>query len=107
MAATVPIQPGTAFDDELVTSKVTFWTRLRRHRLAIAGIVAILVIVLGAVFAKQLSPFDPNAIDNVNWQGQPLPPCFQDAAQCGGHPLGTDEVGRDLLSRLLFGARIS
>ncbi len=64
-------------------------------------------MVLAAVFAKQLAPFDPNAIDNVHWQGTPLPPCFQDAAQCGGHTLGTDDVGRDLLSRLLFGARIS
>jgi peptide/nickel transport system permease protein len=67
----------------------------------------LLLLVLVAVFAKQLSPFDPNAIDNVHWQGMPLPPCFQAASQCGGHVLGTDEVGRDLLSRLLFGARIS
>ena len=71
------------------------------------GLVVLALMVLAAVFAKQLAPFDPNFIDNVHWQGTPLPPCFQDAAQCGGHPLGTDEVGRDLLSRLLFGARIS
>jgi peptide/nickel transport system permease protein len=64
-------------------------------------------MILAAIFAKQLAPFDPNAIDNVHWQGTPLPPCFQDATLCGGHPLGTDEVGRDLLSRMLFGARIS
>jgi peptide/nickel transport system permease protein len=107
MAATLPLDPQTVAEDELYVSSVTFWTRLRRHRLAVAGLVVLALMVLSAVFAKQLAPFDPNAIDNVHWQGTPLPPCFQDAAQCGGHPLGTDEVGRDLLSRLLFGARIS
>jgi len=106
VAATLPVQPA-AVDDDLHVTKVTFWTRLRRHKLAIAGLVVLALMVGGAVFAGQLAPFDPNAIDNVHWQGTPLPPCFQDAAQCGGHPLGTDEVGRDLLSRLLFGARIS
>jgi peptide/nickel transport system permease protein len=94
-------------DEEVQLSNVTFWRRLRRHKLAVAGLFVLAVMVLAAVFAKQLAPFDPNAIDNVHWQGTPLPPCFQDAAQCGGHSLGTDEVGRDLFSRLLFGARIS
>jgi peptide/nickel transport system permease protein len=94
-------------DEDLVVSKVTFWTRLRRHRLAVAGFVVLALMVLAAIFAKLLSPFDPNFIDNVHWQGNPLPPCFEDATLCGGHVLGTDELGRDLLSRLLFGARIS
>jgi peptide/nickel transport system permease protein len=106
MAATLPV-PSAALDEDLQITKVTFWTRLRRHKLAIAGLVVLVLMVSGAVFAGQLAPYDPNAIDNVHWQGTPLPPCFQDASQCGGHPLGTDEVGRDLLSRLLFGARIS
>jgi peptide/nickel transport system permease protein len=106
VAATLPIQPAL-IDDDLQGTKVTFWTRLRRHKLAIAGLVVLVIMVSAAVFAKQLAPFDPNAIDNVHWQGTPLPPCFQDSAQCGAHQLGTDEVGRDLLSRLLFGARIS
>jgi peptide/nickel transport system permease protein len=106
MAATLPV-PSAALDEDLQITKVTFWTRLRRHKLAIAGLIVLVLMVSGAVFAGQLAPFDPNAIDNVHWQGTPLPPCFQDASQCGGHPLGTDEVGRDLLSRLLFGARIS
>jgi peptide/nickel transport system permease protein len=106
-APSVPLGPSVLAEDEVHVSKVTFWTRLRRHKLAIAGLVVLTLMVLAAALAKQLAPFDPNAIDNVHWQGTPLPPCFQDSAQCGGHPLGTDEVGRDLLSRLLFGARIS
>ncbi|MBV8531852.1 MAG: ABC transporter permease [Candidatus Eremiobacteraeota bacterium] len=107
MAATVPAQPAAFDDEDIHISKVTFWTRLRRHKLAIAGIVVLAIMVLSAVFAAQLAPFNPDAIDNVHWQGTPLPPCFQDGSQCGAHQLGTDEVGRDLLSRLLFGARIS
>ncbi len=108
MATTLPIEPQIAEEtQDVIYSKVTFWTRLRRHKLAITGMVVLILMVLAAVFARQLAPFDPNFIDNVHWQGNPLPPCFQDASQCGGHLLGTDEVGRDLLSRLLFGARIS
>lgn len=107
MAMTLPVSPDTFDDGDLVTSKVTVWTRFRRHRMAIAGGIVLTVLVLCAIFSGLLSPFDPNFIDNVHWQGNPLPPCFQDAAQCGGHILGSDEVGRDLLSRLLFGARIS
>ena len=106
---TTSISPQSSADaaGDVVYSKVTFWTRLRRHKLAVAGMVVLALMVFVAVFAKQLSPFDPNFIDNAHWQGNPLPPCFQDAAQCGGHVLGSDEVGRDLLSRLLFGARVS
>lgn len=106
MAAPSVPMPTVVPDDD-VFSKVTFWTRLRRHKLALAGLIVLALMVLAAALAGQLAPFDPNAIDNVHWQGQPLPPCFQGAADCGGHALGTDEVGRDLLSRLLFGARIS
>jgi peptide/nickel transport system permease protein len=110
-APTLPL-PRAVADDELEFSKVTFWTRLRRHKLAIAGLVVLLLMVLAAAFAGQLAPFDPNFIDNgttavPHWNGTPLPPCFEDKTQCWGHALGTDEVGRDLLSRLLFGARIS
>src|SRR5579863_3242343 len=109
-APSLPL-PRAIVEDELYT-KVTFWTRLRRHKLAIAGIAVLALMVLAAIFAKQLSPFDPNFIDNgttavPHWNGTPLPPCFQDKSQCWGHVLGTDEVGRDLVSRLLFGARIS
>ncbi len=106
MAAALPV-PSAAIDDDLEITRVTFWKRLSRHKLAVAGLVVLLLMVSAAIFAGQLAPLDPNAIDNVHWQGTPLPPCFQDASQCGGHLLGTDEVGRDMLSRLLFGARIS
>lgn len=101
----------TADADDVAYVKVTFWRRFRRHRLAVAGMVVLLVMVLSAVLAKQLGYAigfpDPNAIDEVYWQGNSLPPCFVNGVLCAHHLLGTDEVGRDLLSRLFFGARIS
>jgi peptide/nickel transport system permease protein len=108
MALSAPInQPISVDEDATVYSKNTVWKRFRKHKLAMAGAVVLLLMVLIAIFAHQLAPYDPNGIDEVHWQGNPLPPCFQDALHCGGHSLGTDENGRDLLSRLMFGARIS
>lgn len=101
MAASVPFNAPLIAEEEFEISKNTVWKRFRRHRLAIAGIVVLALMVLAAVFAGQLAPYDPNAIDNVHWQGTPLAPGV------AHHLLGTDEVGRDLLSRLMFGARIS
>ncbi len=110
MAAAVPMH-ASAEPDDVAYVNVTFWRRFRRHRLAVVALAALLVMVLSAVFAPALAHLggfaDPNAIDEVNWQGNPLPPCFQNVGLCAHHILGTDEVGRDLYARLLFGARIS
>jgi peptide/nickel transport system permease protein len=65
------------------------------------GAVVVTAIALIAIFAKFLPLQDPNAIDNVNWQGNPIAPGV------AGHILGSDENGRDLLSRLVYGAQIS
>jgi peptide/nickel transport system permease protein len=107
MAISAPINQAIVEDEAIVYSRNTVWSRFRKHKLAMAGAIVLFLMVFVAVFAPKLAPFDPNAIDNVHWQGNPLPPCFQDASQCGGHSLGSDENGRDLLSRLIFGARIS
>jgi len=94
LAAPVP-------DDEFRLERHGVWKRFRRHRLALVGAVVIILIALVAIFAKFLAPADPNYIDQVNWQGTPLAPGV------AHHILGTDENGRDLLSRLMFGAQIS
>lgn len=107
MAISAPINRPAVDEDAVVYSKNTVWRRFSKHKLAMAGAVVLLAMVIIAVFAWKFAPYDPNAIDNVHWQGNPLPPCFQDAAQCGGHLLGSDENGRDLLSRLMYGAQIS
>jgi len=73
------------------------WRRLRRNRAAIVGVVIVVVFVLLAVLAPALVPFSPIHGD-LNDRLQP--PSVT-------HWLGTDELGRDLLSRILFGARIS
>lgn len=88
-------------DDEFRLERHGVWKRFRKHRLALVGAVVIILIALVAIFAKFLAPADPNYIDQVNWQGTPLAPGV------AHHVLGTDENGRDLLSRLMFGAQIS
>lgn len=71
--------------------------RFVRHRLAMAGVVMLAVIVLAAVFAPLLTPYDPAEQDLFAITQPPSP----------AHPLGTDELGRDLLARLLYGGRVS
>jgi peptide/nickel transport system permease protein len=101
MAATLPITPAALEHAEDAPSRNTVWRRFRRHKIALIGGVVIILMMLVAVFANQLSPADPNFIDNAHWNGYPLAPGV------AGHVLGSDENGRDLLSRLMFGARVS
>lgn len=74
------------------------WHKLSRNKMAVVGLVIVVIMVLMAVFADQLAPYDPNAIDMTNAYAAP---------GSGGHIFGTDNYGRDLLSRIIFGARIS
>jgi peptide/nickel transport system permease protein len=93
-----PLTP--AYEEEFVHERHQTWRKFKRHRLALTGAFVLFLMVCGAIFAPWLSHFDPNAID-PHWSGEPLAP-----GQFG-HWLGTDEIGRDLYTRLLFGARIS
>jgi len=73
------------------------WRRLRRNKLAIAGMVLIGTLLIMATFAEQLAPYDPYQ----QWLTlRKAPPSPQ-------YPLGMDEVGRDMLSRIIFGSRVS
>lgn len=74
------------------------WLRLRRNALAMAGLVLVLALVLAAALAPWIAPHDPIAQDLGN---RLLPPGTP------GHWLGTDDFGRDILSRILHGARIT
>lgn len=78
---------------------------LLRDRLTLAAIVFLVVLVLSAIFAPLIAPFDPEE-QSLMLRNQP--PMTED--EQGGfipHVLGTDQLGRDLLSRLIYGARIS
>jgi peptide/nickel transport system permease protein len=72
------------------------WRRFRRHPMALAGALVLLVIILSVTFAF-LSPYDPLESDIKNrYQAPSLE-----------HPFGTDGLGRDLLTRCLYGGRVS
>jgi peptide/nickel transport system permease protein len=75
------------------------WDLFSRNRLACLGLAFLTILGLAALFAPLVAPFDPNAID-LQPEGVLQPPSW-------AHPFGTDELGRDGLSRALFGARIS
>lgn len=74
------------------------WLRLRRNPLAMAGLLITVILLLVALLAPWLAPHDPIAQDLSQRLLPPLSP---------GYPMGTDEFGRDILSRILFGSRIT
>jgi peptide/nickel transport system permease protein len=74
-----------------------FWRALSRNRLAVVGGAVVVVLVLLAVFAPVLAPWDPHRPDVRKILDPPS----------ARHWLGTDQLGRDVLSRMLYGARVS
>lgn len=79
------------------TSKNLFWQRFKRNRLAVIGGIMVLALFFAGALAPVVSPFNPNDIDRKHILE---PPGIS-------HPLGTDDLGRDVLSRMLYGSRIS
>lgn len=76
---------------------VTVLRRFIRHRLAVMGMVVIFLLVASALLAPWIAPYDPYE--------QNVGPQYSDPGP--GHLLGTDELGRDVFSRLLYAARLS
>ncbi|MBF0292133.1 MAG: ABC transporter permease [Nitrospinae bacterium] len=77
--------------------KRIFWERFSRNQLAIAGGVIVVSLFIAAIFAPHIAPYDPSFI---NTKASLLPPSLT-------HPFGTDDLGRDVFSRMIFGSRIS
>ena len=73
------------------------WLRLKRNRLAVVGMIVLGLLVLIAIFAKWLAPYH---YAEQNYDAILLTPC-------AGHPFGTDDLGRDIFSRVIYGTQIS
>jgi peptide/nickel transport system permease protein/oligopeptide transport system permease protein len=100
--------------DELASTKplspwADTWRRLKRNKLALVGLVIITVFIVVGVAEQiaymtgvQLTPYPPNKVDytQLTPDGYPAPPSLQ-------HPFGTDDFGRDVLSRVLVATRVS
>jgi peptide/nickel transport system permease protein len=92
--------PGRTFDEQEaveVRRGRALWTVIKRKPLGMASAVLILLLVLTAIFADVLAPYDPLAAQ----------PEIRLAAPSWAHPFGTDDIGRDVFSRVIYGSRIS
>lgn len=78
---------------------VEVWKRLLRNKMAVAGLIILAVLVLGAVFANVIADYDTKVV------AQDFTALLQGPS--AAHPFGTDEFGRDIFARLLHGSRIS
>ena len=74
-----------------------FWHRFLRQRFALAGLAFLVIVAIAAIFAPLIAPYPPN-LQNLN---------IVNAGPSAAHWLGTDDLGRDILSRLIWGGRIS
>jgi peptide/nickel transport system permease protein len=90
--APIDLEPG-----EARFGRGRTWLRFRRHRLALVGLIVLAIFVVLAVLAPIVTPYNPTRGD---LRAGDAPPSWE-------HPLGTDGNGRDYLSRLIYGARIS
>jgi peptide/nickel transport system permease protein len=74
-----------------------FLERFFKNKMAVAGSIVVMLLFAVSLLAPWIAPYDPSTIDLKHVLA---PPSF-------GHPLGTDQLGRDVLSRMIWGARIS
>ena len=95
--ATAPVRSF----DEPVTEQISrlraLWTVIKRKPLGMISAALIIILVFTAIFANVLAPYDPLAAQ----------PEIRLAAPSWAHPFGTDDIGRDVLSRVIYGSRIS
>ena len=89
-------EPAAATPVSISPARET-WRRFRRHRLAMASTVVLLVLVLAVIVGPWIWPL---AINDIDFTARLVMPT-------AAHPLGTDDLGQDLLARMLYGGRIS
>jgi peptide/nickel transport system permease protein len=82
--------------DDARSTRPLWWSYLLRDKKAVIGLVVFVILIVLAASAAIVAPYDPNNMDFEMLE----PPSLR-------HPLGTDDLGRDLLSRLIYGTQIS
>lgn len=99
MAEAGPVRLGVVKgrESEHISELTRSWRRFTANRMSIVGGVFVVLMVLVAIFADVLAPFDPTDIF----------PGMRGVGLSAAHPLGFDHIGRDLLSRVIHGARVS
>lgn len=83
--------------DQSTTLAAMAWNRFKKNKVAIVSLVLIVLFSVISILAPFISPYDRDEIDLFNIEGEPNE----------DHILGTDELGRDVLTRLLWGGRVS
>jgi peptide/nickel transport system permease protein len=101
---TTPLEPTTAHLEKGEGQWTLVWRRLRRHKLAMIGLVIFSVIVIISLGAQWIAPY--------NYEDQDLDRSYAPFMSAGApgqpvHVLGTDKLGRDIMSRLMYAGRIS
>jgi peptide/nickel transport system permease protein len=90
-------KPKTKNQKRFFMKKREFWARFGRNKMAMAGLALVVGMFVVSLTAPWLAPYDPGAID---LQAVLMPPSAE-------HPLGTDPLGRDVLSRIIYGSQVS
>ena len=96
--AVTELQAETLLSEKPETWLRITWRRFRRHKLAMAGMSVVLFLILISILANVIAPYHP--IRELNLRNR-------NAGPSGGHLMGTDVLGRDIFSRMLFAGRIS
>src|SRR5206468_531565 len=94
---------GSAFDR---LRESDLWWSFRRSPLTVAAAAVALLFFLAAAFAPWLAPYDPFDARALNLMDAFTPPAWNEAGKAA-HPLGTDNQGRDMLSAIMYGCRVS
>lgn len=97
MAETKAVANGKKNKNKSNSQLMGVWMRLKKNRLAIIGLVILVILILVAIFANIIAPY--------GYDEQDLQNTFQTPSL--KHPFGTDEFGRDIFSRIIYGSRIS
>jgi peptide/nickel transport system permease protein len=95
-AAETPLDDVRTLESAGLKQRRRLINTLLRDKKALLGLLILTVIIFGAIFAPFITPYDPNAHDFAFLE-----------APSGTHILGTDDLGRDLFTRIIYGARIS